>query len=203
MGGEMVKPFVSVTCGACAALLCACASGNGQETVGGAASAASAGAGSAPMRSTPCPETYKHFSVGASGTLVTDAASNIAMRVDDGPLPPVFGNNTWTVSLTDAATGAPAANAHITWACAFMDVHGHGSNPKAIENLGGGRYKVRDQNTRMFGPWELRFWIDPSGAAPDYVPTTILENGKQCVPTSGPEGKPSFQFDICVPESTD
>ena len=206
------KLLCQVLSGACVAAFglgtgaCSDDSNNGATSGAGAATAAgagAAGAGASSAMSTPCSDAYKHFSVGPSGTLVTDAASNVAMRVDDGPVPPIFGNNTWTVSLTDTATGAPAANAHITWGCAFMSVHGHGSNPKRLEDLGGGRYTVHDQNTRMFGPWEVQFWIDPTGATPDYVPTTIIQDGKQCNPTTGPKGKPNFEFKICVPESTD
>ena len=190
--------------GACGVLLCACSSGGEKSDSGSASSAGglSSAGNSAPSTSTPCPDNYKTFSVGPSGTVVTDPASNISMRVEDGPIPPIFGNNTWTVSMTDA-TGAPATNAHITWACAFMSVHGHGSNPKQMTNLGGGKYTLKDQNTRMFGPWEVQFWIDPTGATPDYVPTTILADGKQCNPTTGPAGKPNFEFNICVPDSTD
>lgn len=71
-------------------------------------------------------------------------------------MPSEFGFNTWKIALVDATTMGPAPNARLTWQCAYMSVHGHGSNPKSIENLGNGEYKLVDMNMRMLGPWEVR-----------------------------------------------
>lgn len=135
--------------------------------------------------------------------LASDSKSGIAVRVLDGPVPPEYGYNTWTIQLVDAATMAPAPNARLTWQCAYMSVHGHGSNPKSIESLGEGKYKLVDMNMRMFGPWEVQFWIDPTGQMAQYVPTSNIINGMACNPTSGVVGAPSVEIKACVPRSSD
>lgn len=123
------------------------------------------------------------------------------MRVLDGPVPPEFGYNTWTIEILDANTMAPLPDARLTWQCSFMSVHGHGSNPKTIENLGDGKYKLTNQNLRMLGPWEVRFWIDPTGAMEEYVPTSNIINGEACKPTKGLQGDPTIEIKVCVPDS--
>jgi hypothetical protein len=156
----------------------------------------------APNTMASCKSDYLGFAVGPSGSAVTDAKSGVTVKVLEGSVPPNFGFNTWTIQLSDAS-GVPTPNARVTWACAFMNVHGHGTNPKAVENLGGGQYKIVDQNMRMFGPWEVRFWIDPTGAEADYVPANAgVLNGMACIPTSGEMAAPSVEFKVCVPRST-
>ena len=161
-----------------------------------------AGGEAAPPSMESCKSDYLGFAVGPNGSAMTDATSGVTVKVLEGSVPPNFGFNTWTIQLSDA-TGAPMPNARITWACVFMDVHGHGANPKAVENLGDGKYKIVDQNMRMFGPWEVRFWIDPTGAEPEYTPANAgVLNGMACIPTSGDMGAPSVEFKVCVPRST-
>jgi hypothetical protein len=161
------------------------------------------GQAGSPAKSEECSADYQDFTTGKNGSLVTDAASGIAVRVTEGPVPAEYGYNTWKVALLDATTMAPAPNARITWQCSFMSVHGHGSNPKSMTNLGNGEYELVDQNLRMFGPWEVRFWIDPTGQMPEYVPTASLLSGNACVPTTGAAGKANIEFKLCVPRSSD
>lgn len=186
--------------GACLASMYACSDDAGD----GPANTAGAMAGQAGAAAKDeCGADYQNFSTGPSGTLVTDAKSGIAARVVDGPVPPEYGYNTWKVALLDANTMAPAPNARITWQCAFMSVHGHGSNPKSIKNLGNGEYELVDQNLRMFGPWEVQFWVDPTGQMPEYVPTSNLISGAACNPTTGGSIRPNLEFKVCVPRSSD
>jgi hypothetical protein len=187
-----------------AANLGACASeaGTAASSGSGAINGAAAGAGSGP-KSAKCDASYLNFSVGPSSALATDAASGVAVRVLDGPVPPEFGYNTWTIEILDAKTMAPLPTARLTWQCAFMSVHGHGSNPKSIENLGNGQYKLTQQNLRMLGPWEVRFWIDPTGQLPEYVPTSNLITGMACNPTTGLQGDATLELKVCVPDSSD
>jgi hypothetical protein len=184
---------------------CSDDSNNGAMSGAGAATAAGAGVSAAGAGSLEddCSESYQHFAVGPSSTVASDAKSPIAVRVLDGQVPPAFGSNTWTIQLLDAATMQPAPNARLTWQCAFMRVHGHGSNPKSLQNLGNGQYKLVDMNMRMFGPWEVQFWIDPTGQMPEYVPTSNIINGMACTPTSGVQGEPTIQIKACVPRSSD
>jgi hypothetical protein len=132
--------------------------------------------------------------------VATNAESGVAVRVLDGPIPPEYGYNTWTIEILDATTKMPLPSARLTWQCSFMSVHGHGSNPKTVENLGNGQYKLTDQNLRMVGPWEVKFWIDPTGAMDEYLPTNNIITGNACVPTSGVPGDPTIEIKVCVPD---
>lgn len=189
---------------ACIAALGACSGDSDNPTGSGNASIGDGAAGAeAPSTMTSCKSDYLGFAVGPNGSAQTDPESGVTVKVLEGSVPPNYGYNTWTIQLSDAS-GAPLPNARLTWACAFMSVHGHGSNPKAVENLGGGQYKLVDQNMRMFGPWEVRFWIDPTGAAPEYTPENAgILNGMACIPTSGDMGEPNVEFKVCVPRSSD
>ena|ERR1700712_4819539 len=198
MGDRILR---HVLIGACLARLCACGGDSG-ESGGGAqsgAGAASSGAAGADAKDA-CSDGYQHFAVGPTSPLASDPKNGIAVRVLDGTVPLNYGYNTWTIQLLDAATMAPAPNAHITWQCAYMSVHGHGANPKSIEDLGEGKYKLVDMNTRMPGPWEIEFWIDPTGQIPQYKPTSSnILNGMACNPTSGITGAASVVVKACVP----
>lgn len=191
-----------VLIGAClAALFSACGDDSNTGTVGVGAAGSSGTSGE--PKSSKCSAEYLNFSVGPTSPLTTNAEAGVAVRVQNGPVPPEFGYNTWTIDLLDANTMEPLPNARLTWACSFMSVHAHGSNPKAVENLGNGQYKLTDQNMRMLGPWEVRFWIDPTGAMPEYMPkqaTTL--NGDACSPSSGLMGDPTIEIKACVPDST-
>lgn len=182
--------------------LAACLSACGDDSSGTSSNTAGmAAAGSGPM-SSKCSADYLDFSVGPASPVTSNAESGVAVRVLDGPVPPEFGYNTWTIQILDASTMEPMPNARLTWQCSFMSVHGHGSNPKAVENLGNGQYKLTNQNLRMLGPWEVQFWIDPSGAMPEYVPTSNIISGMACNPTSGLQGKPTIEIKVCVPDSS-
>lgn len=207
----MRKPRVSniVLMSACAATVCvSCSSGTGDGPNAAAnVGAVSGAAGGMAGEMTPqCTPEYQGFSVGPeSGLVQTDPMSGISVRLlDASSNPPLKGDNTWKIGLYDAS-GAPAVNAHITWACAYMSVHKHGANPKGLESLGNGEYTLVKQNLRMFGPWEIRLWLDPTGAAPTYAPEknpVNIVNGNPCEPTSGPAGAPNIEFKVCVPRSS-
>jgi hypothetical protein len=167
---------------ACAAVMCACSSDSPSSSAASGTAGAAGAAGDMASASSECPADYREFRVGEQGLLVTDPASGIGVRLLDGPVPPNFGNNTWTIGLQDAS-GAAVTNAHLTWACAYMTVHAHGS---------------------MFGPWEVKLWLDPTGAAAEYAPQggagTLIRDA--CTPSSGPMGKPTVEFKVCVPQSS-
>lgn len=152
------------------------------------------------MMDAKCPDDYLAFSTGPeTGLLQTDPKSGISVRVLEAPNPPERDYNTWKVGLTDAS-GAPATGASISWACSFMNVHNHGANPMGVQNLGNGEFSLDKQYLRMFGPWEIRLWIDPTGAevfAPQDGTVTLVD-GKPCMPTIGEAGVPSVEFKICV-----
>lgn len=151
-----------------------------------------------------CPADLPAFATGdRGGLLVPVRGTGLELRLIDAEhQPPKKDYNTWTVALLDADGGGAASDAVITWACAFMEVHRHGSNPKAVEALGDGQFKLVDQNLSMTGPWALRLWIDPSGKEPLYEPrgSTVL-NGMACVPSSGLKGAYNAEIRFCVPST--
>jgi hypothetical protein len=146
------------------------------------------------------------FKVGGAGVglTTTDAASNVAVRIQDATqIPPVKDNtNDWTIAITDAA-GAPLPNAKLGWACAWMAVHGHGSNPQAIEDMGGGMFKLTSLNLSMYGEWAERLWVDPTGAGPQYLPQngTRVGAGLECMPTNGAAAQYNIEINFCVPDT--
>jgi hypothetical protein len=181
-----------------AAGIFACGDDGSGATTGGAGAEAGTGGGA---MSSKCSADYLAFSVGPASPLATNAEKGVAVRVLDGPVPPEFGYNTWTIEIVDPTTMMPLPNAKLTWQCSYMSVHGHGSNPKTVENLGNGQYKLTNQNLRMLGPWEVQFWIDTTGTMKDYVPTSNVISGQACIPTEGVTGKPTVEIKACVPDS--
>lgn len=149
-----------------------------------------------------CPATLpKVLLTGPSGLTVSDPASGLSARIDDASpqIPDRTSNNTWKIAVTDAA-GQPATQATISWACAFMEVHGHGSNPAAVNDLGGGVFEISKQNLSMYGPWAVRLWVDATGAEPNFVRQNGLESGHECDPTNGSPSEPNIVYDFCVPD---
>jgi hypothetical protein len=187
--------------GACAATLFACASDDSAD----ASATAGAMGHDDEEGSAKCEPDYLAFSTGDENGLhqAVEGTSFEVRLIEANHEPPKRDFNTWTIAVRDAASGAPASTAVVSWACAWMNVHQHGSNPKQLESLGDGKFKLVDQNLSMFGPWEIRLWIDPSGKAPLYSPQggSTQANGMACTPSSGPKGKYNTEFRICVPDS--
>ena len=151
----------------------------------------------------PCDPTLPPFTVGGDGIglTTTDTTGTIKVRIDDAPKPPQKDYNTWRIAIEDGS-GQPVPNASINWACAWMAVHGHGSNPQAINNLGGGLFELSKQNMSMYGPWEVKLWIDPTGGGSTYSPQTGAKvlGGNNCNPSNGTTGDPNVDIKFCVPE---
>jgi hypothetical protein len=127
-----------------------------------------AGSGAAIMDMS-CPADTPPFNFGPTGLLAANETLGVKVFLEEASSkPPFFGMNDWTIDITDM-TGNPMPQATLTWACAFMPLHGHGSNPKMVENLGGGRYKLLKQNMAMGGQWEIRVWVDPKGGGEAYT----------------------------------
>jgi hypothetical protein len=176
--------------------------GGGDGVKSGAVDAANQGARD---ESEKCPEDYLAFATGEDGLHPPVADTNFEVRLleSDKPYPPRADFNTWTVAVRDATTGEPVTAATLTWACAWMGFHEHGTNPKQVEALGDGEFRLVKQNLAMFGAWNVRLWIDPSGQEPNYDPggKSTLANSLACTPTTGLEGDPNVEFNICVPRS--
>ena len=156
----------------------------------------------APNASEQCPPSFPEFTIGAAGLTSRDPVSGATVRLDSAPKPPEKSFNDWRIVIADSG-GAPLADAQLTWACAWMEVHGHGTNPKNVEKLGNGVFNLVDQNFSMYGPWQVRLWIDPTGKAAPYSPQTVsgVDRGNACMPGNGASRTPSVSFDFCVPRS--
>jgi|GEM_PF-4554772 len=182
----------------------ACASDDsGDPAQGGAAS--STGGVESGDPDEQCPANYLPFSTGEeAGLKVPVEGTGFEVRLLQADYePPARNFNTWTIGIRDAATGAPAATPVITWACAWMDVHGHGTNPRQVDKVGEADYELGRQNLSMFGPWEIRLWIDPTGTEMPYAPGSGSTErvGNACMPSHGAQGKPNAEFTVCVPRS--
>jgi len=183
------------------AMLGACgSSGDPTSTpVGG-----SAAGSDAITASEQCPPGTPDFTIGSAGLTSRDDATGVAVRIDNAPKPPERSFNDWKIVITDAS-GAAMPNATLSWACAWMAVHGHGTNPKKVESLGSGVFNLKQQNFSMYGPWQVQLWVDPTGKAAPYAPQTVsgVENGDACRPSDNPNAKPNIRFDFCVPRTND
>jgi hypothetical protein len=165
---------------------------------GGVAATPNAGDSGAPADpSEQCPADTETFRDGPMGLLRSDDKNNLSVRIVHAEaVPPTRDFNDWTIAVTDAS-GAPLPNAQLTWACAWMPVHGHGSNPKRVNKLDGGRFDLLQQNLSMFGGWQIKLWIDPDGGSVDFQPK--ITSGDVCMPNNGTSGPPNIEFDVCVP----
>lgn len=183
----------------CAILVAACGSDDddsmqyGQHDDGGG------------MMSAKCdPVMSPALTTGPSGSSVTDPTTHVTVRVVDADKqPPNKSYNTWQIQVTDAS-GQPAADARINWACAWMSVHSHGSTPQAINTLGPGLFELYNQNFAMYGPWAVELWVDPTGGGPEYLPQNgaLVRQGAECTPTNGAATMPNITLNFCVPETT-
>lgn len=92
------------------------------------------------------------------------------------PMPAEKGDNTWTLTVADAA-GAVVTDAQVTLR-PFMPAHGHGTNPAEFQasHTGGGNYQVGPFNLFMPGTWQLRVDVVRNGN-PDEVAFTVCVAG--------------------------
>jgi hypothetical protein len=142
------------------------------------------------------PETPE-FDLGPTGVNATNEAMGVKVFIAEASSrPPQNGSNDWTIAFTDMQGNAmPTAN--LTWACAWMPAHGHGSNPKMVENLGMGRYKLSKQNMAMQGDWQIRLWVDPTGGGETYTGGNAGSINRNACTKPGTD--PSLTLYACVP----
>jgi hypothetical protein len=144
-----------------------------------------------------CPANTPELNFGPTGLSAANEAMGVKVYLETASdRPPLNGSNDWTIAFTDML-GNPMPQANLTFACAFMQLHGHGSNPRMVENLGGGRYELVRQNMAMQGGWEIRLWVDPTGGGTTYSGGKLTSvNRTAC---SGPTGDPTLTLYTCVP----
>jgi hypothetical protein len=149
-----------------------------------------------------CPADLQPLAIGAAGTKFADEAKTVTVRLDYiDPLQPDKAPNTWRIAVTDAA-GQPAAKATLAWSCAYMAVHGHATNPTAIQQTAPGAFELSDIYLGMYGPWQMKFWIDLTGATPSYAPQngTAVGFGQECNPPDAAKSATNLTLDFCVPQ---
>lgn len=145
---------------------------------------------------TSCPPNTPPFDFGPMGLSDQDDALGLKVFLETASdKPPLYGPNDWTIAFTDLE-GKPASNAVLTWACAFMPKHGHGSSPKSVNDLGGGRYELMKQNMAMQGGWEIRLWVDTTGTKEAFKGGTVGINRSAC---AEPRSEPNLILNACVP----
>jgi hypothetical protein len=144
-----------------------------------------------------CPAETPPFDFGPTGLGATNEVMGVKAYLDTASSkPPQNGSNDWTIAFTDMQ-GAAMPTANLTWACAWMPAHGHGSNPKIVESLGGGRYKLLKQNMAMQGGWQIRLWVDPTGGGTTYTGGNAGSiNRTSC---TKPGTDPDLTLYACVP----
>jgi hypothetical protein len=144
-----------------------------------------------------CPADTPTFAFGPTGLHAMDPKTGVGVYLENASdIPPLYGSNDWQVKFTDT-TGNPMPQANLTWACAFMPLHGHGSNPKMVENLGNGSWKLMKQNMAMQGGWEIRLWVDPTGGGETYAGGTGAGIDRSAC--TGPGVEQTLVLKACVP----
>jgi hypothetical protein len=158
-------------------------------------------AGARPGLPPACPPDIAELRTGANGTLRADDSGEFSVRIADAHLPLANDFNDIEIVVLDGS-GTPLPDAQLTWVCAWMAVHTHGSTPKRIDKLGEGRFKLVRQNLAMSGPWELRLWVAPHGDSEDYQPDVEAGglNGNACSPSNASDPTWNIAFDLCVPD---
>jgi hypothetical protein len=144
-----------------------------------------------------CPADTPPFEFGPTGLGDTNEELGIKVYLESASaMPPAHDFNDWTIALTDL-DGVPLPSAQITWACAFMPLHAHGSNPKAINELGEGRFELQKQNMAMYGGWLIQLWVDPAGGGEPFESSGTSIGTRAC---AEPGTKPSLEIQTCVPQ---
>lgn len=82
------------------------------------------------------------------------------------PAPPIKGDNTWTVAITDPSD-QPLADANITAVTPWMPDHGHGTPIEAVVSAGDnpGEFVITPINLFMSGLWEVTLDVEVGGAS--------------------------------------
>jgi len=162
-----------LTAASCAALPLVAGCGDGESTSGETTTTTSATTTETPACATD--KRAQVYTVGLSSSS-EDGAITITF-VDADPAPPAKGNNTWTVTITDAA-GKPVNGAAIE-TTAYMPDHGHTSpiKPTATSLDANGTYEVTPVNVFMPGIWEVTLAVTPAGGEASSVKFTFCIAG--------------------------
>jgi hypothetical protein len=101
--------------------------------------------------------------------LAKSGASVTVSFVSADPAPPVRGDNTWVVAVSDAS--GPLADAQISEVTPFMPDHGHGTAVSAVVSAtdSPGEFEIAPINLYMVGLWEVTLAIDVGDGTHDEV----------------------------------
>ena len=106
------------------------------------------------------------FMIGLSKTGTTATVTLVAAD----PVPPILGDNSWTLAITDAG-GEPITDAQITTVMPMMPDHGHGTSVAAEVTAtdNPAEFVVSPVNLFMAGLWEITLDLDLGDGATDQV----------------------------------
>lgn len=107
------------------------------------------------------------YSAGQSVLKTSQAGLYRVRLVEADPMPPIKGDNAWTLLVEDPA-GAPLSGATVAIK-PYMPDHQHGTSIKAVTTplMDAGRYRITPINLFMSAFWEVRVTITPQGGAAD------------------------------------
>jgi hypothetical protein len=95
-------------------------------------------------------------------TSVMSDSGALHADVRSSPQPPTLGNGSWSYTMTDSATGKPAAGLTLS-VVPWMPSMGHGTSiVPSVTDEGGGLYVIDDVDLFMPGQWDLRTAITGS-----------------------------------------
>jgi len=151
-----------------------------------------------------CAPGTEEFPIGeTAGLTSSDSKSGMQVRIvwaDHAP--PIKERNTWTIAVTNSS-GAPEPKAVVSWACAWMPAHLHGTTPQSVDPMGDGRFSLVKQNMAMYGGWQVRLWVSTDPAAVPYAPAngSGVRSSDACSPPDSRVGTANIVFNVCVPRN--
>lgn len=98
----------------------------------------------------------------SDGMMKTSANGHFMIALTSDPGPPVKGDNTWTLVITDHE-GADLEGGTVV-VTPWMPAHGHGStNTAVVSDMGGGAYEATPVTLQMAGTWDTTIEISGNG----------------------------------------
>jgi hypothetical protein len=111
-----------------------------------------------------------------AGVSATAPSGRIVEILDADPTPPDVGDNTWTLSVTEAGGAVTGLSPMLT---PWMPLHGHGLVPTeyAAVDEGDGTYTVETFDLIMPGLWEFTVDLGAGEGIPDEVVFSFCAEG--------------------------
>jgi hypothetical protein len=105
--------------------------------------------------------------------VTSDQGTFIVKLLASTPAPPVKGQNSWSVEVDEADTGAPQGGLSVT-VSPWMPDHQHGTTPAEVTAPDSGPYTLSPIYTYMSGLWQIRFTIVGTAVGAGTTDTAII-----------------------------